>query len=112
MEQTLKKEERLNRGGFRNRRWYKISETEHFVLFKDKNSNGIKRIGIVVKKKVGRAVERNRIRRVLKEFYRLNKNLFMENVDHLIRVKKIPENLTWKEMKEELKILLENIKSH
>lgn len=51
MEQTLKKEEILRRGNFRNRKWYKISETEHFVLFEDKNKNGVKRIGIVVKKK-------------------------------------------------------------
>ncbi|MCX7966137.1 MAG: hypothetical protein N2596_05895 [Syntrophorhabdaceae bacterium] len=51
MDYTLKKEERLQRGCFKNRRWFKSSETEHFILFEDKNGNEIKRIGIVVKKK-------------------------------------------------------------
>jgi len=50
MDYTLKKEERLNKGGFRNRKWCKLSETEHFALFGDKNINEIKRLGIVVKK--------------------------------------------------------------
>lgn len=51
MGNTLKKEERLRRGGFKNRRWLKSSETEHFLLFEDKNNNDTKRIGIVIKKK-------------------------------------------------------------
>ncbi|HOJ42833.1 MAG TPA: ribonuclease P protein component [Syntrophorhabdaceae bacterium] len=64
------------------------------------------------KKKLGGAVLRNRMRRMIKEFYRLNKNLFLENVDHLIRIKNIPQNLTWTEISSELKILLESKKKH
>ncbi len=52
------------------------------------------------------------MRRMIKEFYRLNKNLFLENVDHLIRIKNIPQNLTWTEISSELKILLESKKKH
>lgn len=50
------------------------------------------------------------MRRMVKEFYRLNKNLFLKNVDHLIRIKKLPQNLTWTEINSELKVLLENKK--
>jgi len=51
MDYTLKKEERLNKGSFRNRKWCKASETEHFVLLEEKNNKEIKRIGVGVKKK-------------------------------------------------------------
>ena len=34
------------------------------------------RIGITVTKKVGNSVTRNRIKRLVREFYRINRNLF------------------------------------
>jgi len=108
MDYTLKKTERLKKGDFRNRKWYKSSETEHFALFIDRNHYSIKRIGVVARKKTGGAVLRNRMRRRIKEFYRLNKTLFMECSDHLIRIKKIPQDITWKEINTELQTLLSN----
>ncbi|MBP8626744.1 MAG: ribonuclease P protein component [Syntrophorhabdaceae bacterium] len=105
---TLKKEERLRKGNFRKRRWYKSSETEHFILLTEKTDHTIKRIGVIARKRLGRAVIRNRMRRIVKEFYRLNKTLFFENSDHLIRIKKIPQNAAWREIKSELQNLLEN----
>ncbi|MCX7966138.1 MAG: hypothetical protein N2596_05900 [Syntrophorhabdaceae bacterium] len=52
------------------------------------------------------------MRRMVKEFYRLNKHLFLENADHLIKIKKIPQNLIWKEIASELKTLLEQKKGY
>ncbi|HOV91169.1 MAG TPA: ribonuclease P protein component [Syntrophorhabdaceae bacterium] len=106
---ALNKEERLKKGDFKNRRWQKKSETEHFILLTENNDYYLlKRIGVVVRKRLGRAVKRNRMRRMVKEFYRLNKSLFFENSDHLIRIKKIPQNTEWKEISSELQTLLEN----
>ena len=52
----------------------------------DVNTSGVEslpRIGIITSKKVGGAVERNRIRRVVREFFRTNRCLFSENSDYL-----------------------------
>ncbi len=44
---------------------------EHFVLYYLPNRLGINRLGLKVGKKVAKATKRNRIRRLLKESYRL-----------------------------------------
>lgn len=108
---TLKKCERLKKGDFKNRKWSKYSETDHFILFVEKNDYVLKRVGVVARKKTGSAVVRNRMKRLIKEFFRLNKTYFLENNDHLVRIKKIPKDITWKDINTELEILLENKRS-
>ncbi len=49
---------------------------------------------------------RNRVRRIVKEFFRLHKDLFREDSDSLIRVKGLPQNLTMGEIGPELQALL------
>ena len=46
-------------------------------------SVSLPRIGIITPKKIGGAVERNRVRRVVREFFRTNHCLFSENSDYL-----------------------------
>ena len=41
------------------------------------------RIGIITPKKIGKAVERNRVRRIVREFFRTNRCLFSKNSDYL-----------------------------
>jgi ribonuclease P protein component len=104
---TLTKDERLKRGDFRNTRWLKCSETNHFSLLIYKNRYESKRIAVTVRKKVGDAVLRNRIRRLIKESFRLNKDHFVEGHDNLIKVKQVSSmKLNLKEVNEELINLL------
>ena len=104
---TLTKDERLKRGDFRNTRWIKCSETNHFSLLIHKNRYESKRIAVTVRKQVGDAVLRNRIRRLIKESFRLNKDLFVEGHSNLIKVKRAsPMKLNLKEVHEELINLL------
>jgi ribonuclease P protein component len=104
---TLTKDERLKRGDFRNTRWQKCSATNHFSLLIHKNRHESKRIAVTVRKQVGDAVLRNRIRRLIKESFRLNKNLFVEGHDNLIKVKQLSSmNLNLKEVNQELINLL------
>jgi ribonuclease P protein component len=53
----------------------------YLVLYARKNREGINRVGITVSKKLGKAHIRNRIRRRLREIYRLNEEKFLPGWD-------------------------------
>ncbi|HDD35438.1 MAG TPA: ribonuclease P protein component [Candidatus Desulfofervidus auxilii] len=48
-------------------------QTPHFVVFIRPNTLPYARLGIRVGRKVGKAVQRNRLRRLIREFFRQNK---------------------------------------
>lgn len=62
--------------------------TGSFIIFAHKNNYSFNRLGIAASVRVGNAVRRNRIKRLLREFFRLNKNIFPESTDIFISVKK------------------------
>ncbi len=62
--------------------------TGSFIIFAHKNNYGFNRLGIAASVRVGNAVRRNRIKRLLREFFRLNKNIFPNSTDIFISVKK------------------------
>ena len=53
----------------------------YLVLYARKNRTGINRVGITVSKKLGKAHIRNRIRRRLREVYRLHEDKFLPGWD-------------------------------
>ncbi|OPY69468.1 MAG: ribonuclease P [Syntrophorhabdaceae bacterium PtaU1.Bin034] len=106
MEQTLGKPERLNKRDFRYTKWAKAGRTPHFLLFKSKNEMSMKRFGVVVSRKVKGAVKRNRIKRLLREFFRLNKQLFGECVNYSVRVTRMPSSVTWDTVSREMQSLV------
>jgi ribonuclease P protein component len=62
----------------------------------------VKRLGITVTKKTGNAVKRNRIKRLIREFFRLNKALFPAGQDLVIMAKRDVPPLTYQEACREL----------
>lgn len=54
------------------------------VLYARKNRTGTNRVGITVSKKLGHAVVRNRVRRRLREVYRLHEALFQPGWDIVV----------------------------
>lgn len=54
------------------------------VFYARKNRTGINRVGITVSKKLGKAHIRNRIRRRLREVYRLNEEKFLPGYDIVV----------------------------
>jgi ribonuclease P protein component len=76
--------------------------TEHFNILCAPNSLGYPRLGLVVaKKSVPGSVERNRIKRVLREFFRLNRTLF-GSTDVVFVAKKGSEKLDYSLAKKEI----------
>ncbi len=60
----------------------------NLILFHRFRGEGPARIGITVSRKVGNAVRRNRIKRLLREFYRLHKDLFLPGRDYSLVARK------------------------
>ena len=58
--------------------------SSYLVLYARPNHTQTNRVGITVSKKLGHAVIRNRIRRRLREVYRLNEELFMPGYDIVV----------------------------
>ena len=55
--------------------------TRHFIVLYSKNNIGTRRLGITASRKIGGAVKRNRVKRLLREFFRLNKEYFCTSID-------------------------------
>lgn len=72
--------------------------TPHYAIYRDTRGVGegnlspICRIGISVGRRVGNAVVRNRVKRLLREFYRQNRNVFPAGTRTAIVVRKSPGN--------------------
>ena len=65
----------------------KSRSTEHFRIFICPNSINKQRLGITTSRRVGSAVKRNRIKRLLREFFRLHKACLPTSSDLLFIAK-------------------------
>jgi ribonuclease P protein component len=79
--------------------------SKHFIVILSRNQGGYRRLGITVTRKTGNAVTRNRTKRLLREFFRLNKKTLPDSLDIVIIVKKGIPFLTYKNIYEELETL-------
>ena len=76
--------------------------TKHFIVILKQNGLGTTRLGVAVTKKKGNAVKRNRVKRLIREFFRLNKPHFPLGYDILVTAKKDASYLDLRKIKEEL----------
>jgi len=90
---------------WKDRKRRKKFNTEHFILILRKNDKDSKRLGLVVGRKVGGAIARNRIKRLIREFFRLNKGKMPDSSDFIVLAKENIEIKGYQEVFEELKII-------
>lgn len=81
-------------------------ESEHFRCTHCRNGLTERRLGLTVGKRTGNAVVRNRIKRLLKEFFRRNKALFPESADIVISAKAGAGHMDYTSTEQELGALL------
>jgi ribonuclease P protein component len=98
-----KTERLLNRKDFVNlNRLGKKHQTAHFMILLMQNGRGNTRLGITVSKRTGNSVTRNRVKRLIREFFRLHRALFPKGYDIVIAAKKDAGELDFWKIKEEL----------
>jgi len=69
--------------------------SQPFVALAARNSLGVSRLGITVSKRVGNAVERSRIRRLIRELFRKKRHLFPKGLDLLVIAQPAMKEADW-----------------
>ena len=77
--------------------------SRNYILFVRKSENPFHRLGIVVKKEIGPATFRNRMKRYIREFFRLHKYQIKGSYDIILMAKKGCSINRYREAEEELR---------
>ncbi|MCF8111010.1 MAG: ribonuclease P protein component [Desulfobacteraceae bacterium] len=113
-DQRLRKTERLlKRGEFLDlSRQAHSTGNRYFVAAFKRNGLCFSRLGITVTRKTGKAVVRNRIKRLVREFFRQNRHLLTTGLDINVIAKKAAADATGGQVFSALRLLFERIGGH
>ncbi len=87
-------------------------QNEQFIAIFNPNQHGRSRIGVTVTKKVGPAVKRNRIKRIVREFFRLNRHDLVGNWDINLIAKRQIADISSEQAFQSLKNIFKRISNH
>lgn len=101
---TFRPDERV-RQGWQYKRVYargKALSSPHFKLTVAPSEEKKRRLGLAISKKVGSAVRRNRIKRLVREVFRTAKEQFPENCDVVVSAKAGAVGLSYADVLQEI----------
>ncbi|MGE5329963.1 MAG: ribonuclease P protein component [Deltaproteobacteria bacterium] len=84
---------------FTKGKWYK---GKYVVIYFLRNNLAFNNLGIAVGKKIGSSVERNRIKRLIRECYRLNENTIYTGYSIVILWKSQQKDIKLKELEKDI----------
>jgi len=76
--------------------------SSHYIFIISENTLGKERLGLIISKKVGNAVARNRAKRLLREVFRRNQACFPPGCDTVVIGKKGANQLTYEQALREI----------
>ena len=99
-----KKERIIKRSEFQTilKQGIRYSAQNFNIIIYQRSGGELRRLGISISKKVGGAVKRNRVKRLLREFFRLNKDNLPEASDLLFIAKPGSVDLNYSSLAEQL----------
>ena len=84
-------------------------KNKYFYIYKDRNNLNNYRFAICVSKKIGNAVNRNKIKRQIKDIIDKSNLVFNSNNDYVIIIRNEINNINYHEKKEKLISLISQI---
>ena len=79
---------------------------KYLIMYALKNGSDCNRLGVSVSKKVGNSVARHRIKRLIKESYRLHEKMFNSGLDIVVIARSGAADLSYKNVESALLHLL------
>lgn len=89
----------------------KFQAGKYIIIYLLKNRLGSNRLGITASKKVGKSVKRNRIKRLIKENYRLMEDFIPAGLDIVIVARSIEKEYGFAGIQKEMKSLLKKMQA-
>ncbi|XPS82086.1 RnpA: ribonuclease P [Desulfosarcina variabilis str. Montpellier] len=83
--------------------------SDYFIIISRKNQFSSSRLGITVSKKVGKAVIRNRIKRIIREYFRLNRSMLPVHLDMNVIVRQPSAKLENAQLREKFGYLIKKV---
>ena len=84
---------------------------KYIVIYVLKNRFGTNRLGITVNKKIGKSVKRNRVKRLIRESYRLYEDFIPDGMDMVFVARSVETEYGFAEIRREMKFLLKKMQA-